>query len=285
MPHHQSAHHHSGEYENEHEQMGQQQHGHQESHQQDGHQQSSHKKHYGGRTKAKGIENYSVWKGTPISYVAQTLQQDRSPHINLKFSDGSKDHEANINVASTDADPDLVYWLHRQWHHPITKGLTSLQDGVHKITASEPGSGLSLDFLRTKPALLTLSAGRVLPNNKSGPNNDILDQLKPILDDAIQAKAKVYIFGADYGQGIDDVHMNQGSSPEYANAVGEDGAIIFHYQGGDDHYEAVFLAFASQSVPTNDQTGAAEQGGQELAQIAQGTGSQGGSSSHQQGGS
>jgi uncharacterized protein YukJ len=155
------------------------------------------------------IKNYGVWKGTPVSYKAQTLKQDRSPHINLKFDggEGNREHEANINVASTDKDHDLVYWLHRSWHHPLTKTLTHIQDGFHRAETSD-GTGLSLDYVRTKPQVLDFSAGCVLPNYEKGPNNDILDQLEPILNDAIKEKAKIYIFGSEYsdqGGGIHDM--------------------------------------------------------------------------------
>ncbi|TKA22105.1 hypothetical protein B0A50_08359 [Salinomyces thailandicus] len=217
------------------------------------------------------IKDYGVWKGIPQSFTSQTLQQDDSPHITLKFSDGSdKTREADINVASTSADHRLVYWLHRQWHHPITKTLTSLDQGFHPATADNgSGTALSLDYIRTKPALLDLSEGRVLPNSQSGPNNDILDQLKPILNDAIKDEANVYVFGSDYGTGIHDVHMNQGNDASFGNAVGKDGALIFHYKS-DGHFEAVFLAFADQRVPT-DGEGKPEGDAQALAQVAKGT--------------
>lgn len=225
---------------------------------------------------SSGIKDYGVYKGTPTSFDAQTLQQDSSPHIYLKFNDGSStEKEAAINVASTDSDHRLVYWLHRTWSHPLTTTLTPLANG---FTAGSTSASLRLDFLRTTPALLTLAEGRVLPNSASGTNNDILDQLEPILNDAISAKAAVYIFGSNYGTGIDDVHMNQGSGPQYDNAVGSDGALIFHYPT-DGHWEAVFLAFASQEVPTNDTTGAAESGATALADIAKGTAASGASSS------
>ncbi|KAK5111672.1 hypothetical protein LTR62_004777 [Meristemomyces frigidus] len=216
------------------------------------------------------ISNYGVWKGTPTSFTAQTLEQDRSPHITLKFSDGSsKGKQAAINVASTDSDSRLVYWLQRQWNHPITTSLTPLADGFHKATGTDgTGAELSLDYIRTTPPLLDLSAGLVLQDTTPG-SGDILDQLEPILNDAISAQASIYIFGSSYGTGIHDIHMNQGSAPTYENAVGQDGALIFHYNDG--HFEAVFLAFASQSIPTDDQTGAAESGGQTLGTIAVGT--------------
>lgn len=175
------------------------------------HHQSHHKTHSHPRDKSesKGIKNYGCWKGTPISFTAQTLQTDKSPHIYLKFDDGSgTEKQAAINVASTDSDHRLVYWLHRTWAHPLTKTLTSLDDGFHKAQTQD-GTGLSLDFLRTKPQLIDLSVGRVLPETEPGAKNDILAQLEPILNDAIAAKAKIYIFGSDYSTGIDDVHMNQ----------------------------------------------------------------------------
>ncbi|KAL1592615.1 hypothetical protein SLS60_011031 [Paraconiothyrium brasiliense] len=238
-----------------------------------------------------GITDYGCWKGTPLSFTAQTLQQDQSPHITLKFTDGSGTREADINVASTDKDHDLVYWLNRQYNNPtFNQQLTSLSQGFHQATDAA-GQGLSLDYLRTKPALIDLSAGRVLPNSEEGANNDILDQLEPILNDAIKAKADMYLFGSDYGTGIHDsmhttahmtklprniltqplVHMNQGNESNFDSAVGKDGAIFFHYANDDSHFEGVFLAFATQEVPTDDTTGKPTANAQALSTIAKGT--------------
>ena len=77
----------------------------------------------------------------------------------------------------------------------------------------------------------------------------------------------MYIFGRNYGTGIDDVHMNQGNTGSYQNGVGIDGALIFHYGNGDGHWEAVFLAFAEQEIPTDDQTGKPASGAQALSSV------------------
>ncbi|KAJ4351129.1 uncharacterized protein N0V89_006468 [Didymosphaeria variabile] len=230
-----------------------------------------HNRHAHESATSSGIKDYGCWKGTPLSFTAQTLDQDKSPHITLKFSDGSGTREADINVASTDADHDLVYWLNRQYSNlTFTQQLTSLSQGFHQATDAA-GQGLSLDYLRTKPALIDLSAGRVLPNSEEGPNNDILDQLEPILNDAIKAKADMYLFGSDYGTGIHDIHMNQGNESNFESAVGNDGAIFFHYANDDAHFEGVFLAFATQEVPTDDSTGKPTADAQALSSIAKGT--------------
>lgn len=234
------------------------------------------------------IAHYGVWACTPTHYTAQTEKQDpKSPHIYLYFTDdssSSKKLEAAINVKSTDKDTRLVFWLNRNFSHPITEQLSKLDQGFH--LAQESGSTQNksthhsrhrhnrqdrrqtstlqgLDFIRTKN-LVDIKAGKVLPHDIPGPNNDILDDLDPILTDAINKKATAYIFGSSYGSGIHDIHMNQGSLPSYSNGIYEDGAVLFEFEDG--HWEAVFLAFASQKIPTNDQ-GEYESNSESLADI------------------
>lgn len=242
------------------------------------------------------ISHYGVWACTPTSYEAQTEKQDpKSPHIYLHFTDdssSSKKLEAAINVKSTDKDTRLVFWLTRDFTHPITEQLSNLDLGFH--LAQSQNSSLSkneshshghshirhhtsrhrhvrreqstlqgLDFLRTKD-LVNIESGEVLPDDAPGPNNDILDKLEPIISDAINKKATAYIFGSSYGSGIHDSHMNQGSLPSYSNGIYEDGALLFKFEDG--HWEAVFLAFASQKIPT-DSDGEAESNSKSLASI------------------
>jgi len=222
----------------------------------------------GDKSSTASSDQYGCWKGTPISYTGETLEQDSSPHITLKFSAGtSKTFEAQINVASTTKDTELVYWLHQNWTHPLTQTLSPLTVGFHEATTTD-GTGLSIDFLRTTPSLVTLSAGQIVQDSSTSGGNNILSELEPIIQDAISAKASVYIFGRDYGTGIDDIHMNQGNTGNFENDVGMDGALMF--QTGDQ-WTAVFLAFAEQEVPTNPSTGAPASGAKALETIAKGT--------------
>ncbi|KAJ5570146.1 uncharacterized protein N7459_009576 [Penicillium hispanicum] len=242
-----------------------------------------------------GISHYGVWACTPTSYEAQTVKQDpKSPHIYLHFTDdsaSSKKLEAAINVKSTDKDTRLVFWVTRNFTSTITQTLSDLNEGFHLAQSSSAGDSndsshdshgrshshrrhhrhsrreestlQGLDYLRTK-GLLDIESGQVLPSDVPGPNNDILDKLEPILTDAIDNKATAYIFGSSYGSGIHDIHMNQGSLPSYDNGIYEDGALLFKFDDG--HWEAVFLAFASQKIPTDDQ-GEAEPNSKSLADI------------------
>ncbi|PYH91142.1 hypothetical protein BO71DRAFT_401651 [Aspergillus ellipticus CBS 707.79] len=225
------------------------------------------------------IPHYGVWVGQPTRYDAQTEQEDpKSPHIYLYFKDDSssrREPEAAINVKSTDKDTRLVYWFDRNFTHPIVDQVASLDDGFHLLETSErkyrhyrhyrdeSASGLKgLDFVRTQ-GLVNIQEGTVLASEEES-DTDVLNKLEPILTDAINQKATVYIFGSSYGSGIHDVHMNQGSSPSYENGIYEDGALLFRFEDG--HWEAVFLAFASQKIPTNDK-GLPEEGSQTLASI------------------
>ena len=212
---------------------------------------------------------YGCWVGTPTSYTGQTLQQDKSPHIAIKFTSGSgsQTYEAEVNVASTSKDTELVYWMDNNWTHPLTTTLKSLPEGFNAASTTD-GTGLSLDFIRTSPALLSFPAGQVVQDDDSSDvANNILDKLEPIVKEAIAAKATMYVFGRSYGTGIDDIHMNQGNTGDYENAVGVDGALVFYY---NNKFQAVFTAFATQEVPTDDTTGAPTSSAKALDTIATG---------------
>jgi len=68
------------------------------------------------------------------------------------------------------------------------------------------------------------------------------------------------VFGFDPGNGIHDIHMNQGNAGQFKkdNGVWQDGGLLVSYPDG--HWSAVFLGFQSQAWHTNDQTGDAIDG-------------------------
>ena len=198
------------------------------------------------------VKHYGVWAAKPIRYDSE--RADRSPHIHLFFKDhpqARRELTAAINVKSLDRDSRLVFWLVRDFSHPLTSELQNLELGFQLIQQNDGLQGL--DYIRTPDLISDITTGEVLHHNVSGPNNDIIDKLEPILDDAIKQDATVYLFGSSFGSGIHDIHMNQGSLPRFDNGVGQDGGLLFQFSDG--HWEAVFLAFASQRIPTDDETG------------------------------
>lgn len=201
------------------------------------------------------LKNYGVWVGYPISYEAERAAQDsKSPHIELYYdtdADASKGKDrAAINVKSTTKDSRLVYWFYRDFKHPITSDLETLDVGYHDLPSDEKGG---LDYIRGN--LLQNDQGTLVESDVPGDNNDIIDYMSPILDNAISSKAKIYLFGSPFKNGIHDIHMNQGNDGSFAkdNGIYQDGGILIEFTDG--HWEAVFLAFAVQKIHTDDETG------------------------------
>ncbi|KAF9917219.1 hypothetical protein FBU30_000877 [Linnemannia zychae] len=212
------------------------------------------------------VPNYGVWVATPISFAVERHDL-RTPHIYLRFKNNPHStivFEAAINVKSLSAESRLVYWPLRNLDNSFTNNLKTLERGFNP---SPPGPGL--DYIRTDPPLFDIGQGRILEHNLPGPDNDIIDIVSPILRRAIMSDNTImYIFGSQYPRkdGIHDIHMNQGSLPRFDNGVGQDGGIFFYYPD-EDRWDAIFLAFASQKIPTNNNNGFPEVGSQELAYL------------------
>lgn len=208
---------------------------------------------------------YVVWKST-----AKKWNPTENPgHGHIKFDDGKTTHgrlwDAAVNVKSKSVDSRLVYWVNRDIpaSHPLIAPLADLPFGITR--GKNPGPP-GLDFLRgAAKGIIDISKGLLLHGTKPGPDNDILDFVNPILNQAVAAgkNADLYLFGEPYsdGMGIHDIHMNQGNKGKWAddNGVWQDGAIIIHFKDGSHdgkgHWEGIFLAFAVQTPETDAKGG------------------------------
>ena len=216
------------------------------------------------------IDNYGVWVGKPVRVSAERAEQDpRSPHIHLYYQNNennSEEFRASINVKSLSELSELVFWLIPNFQHSIVNELRSLKRGFQQIPSR--AGGVALDYIRGN--LMNLREGRILPHDLPGERNDIIDYVMPELQAAINRNATVYLFGEPYSdmKGIHDVHMNQGSAGRFAryNGVWQDGGIIIHFPD-ENRFAAIFLAFASQAVHTDDNTGNALPGSLNFAQL------------------
>jgi uncharacterized protein YukJ len=149
-----------------------------------------------------------------------------------------------------------VYWNNAKFTNPITSNLPQLSKGFTSLANAPTGSdGTRLDLLRG--GLETLTDGTVLSTSVPGANNDIVDDLTTIFNNAIEDKATVYLWGSQYVDsssvaGIHDIHMNQGDSGSFTNDNGtwQDGSFILQFSDG--HFEAVFIAFAEQYTQTDN---------------------------------
>jgi uncharacterized protein YukJ len=192
-----------------------------------------------------------------------------SPHYQIHLQDSAGLHyRAAVNVESAQAPSELLYLVDDDFHHPITASLPAPGSGWTPLP-SHPGAA-NLDYIRAN--LFDPAALRLLPPDAAGPDNDLAD----LLDHYVQRRANdpsvvAYVFGQRFGpeprtpdkvfgflpgNGIHDVHMNQGNSTAFTrdDGVWQDGGLLFHLRT-EQRWVAIFLAFQSQAFHTDDTTG------------------------------
>lgn len=209
------------------------------------------------------LKKYGVLKGKAID---TRNGQGSNPHFQVKVSDEDLFRIA-INVKSQVEPSTVLYYENDNFNHPILKELVTLSFGFKELE-SRPG-GVALDFIRGN--LFDTTKMKLLPYDIPGPDNDLNELLHKYVEKAVAMESsEIYAFGQRWGpetqrdkyfgfkpgNGIHDIHMNQGNSSNWREDDGtwQDGGIIFHYPD-ENRWVAVFLAFQSQCFHTDDITG------------------------------
>lgn len=211
------------------------------------------------------LHDYGVLKGRPIN---KRLGAGRSPHYQVHMIDESTDYRIAINVKSKLSPSELLYIVDERFEHPLTQELPDFAQGFTNIN-SEPG-GSALDFIRGN--LFDPSKMVPLPHDIPGPDNDLNDKINHFVERAVgDSDAMIYAFGERWGpednikdkyfgfkpgNGIHDIHMNQGNVGKFVkdDGVWQDGGLLFHFPE-QNQWVGVFLAFQSQAWHTDDRTG------------------------------
>ncbi|HEU0253338.1 MAG TPA: DUF2278 family protein [Pyrinomonadaceae bacterium] len=211
------------------------------------------------------LKNYGILKGKAIEV---RLGAGQSPHYQVYIVDDTTDYRIAINVQSKLAPSELEYLIDDHFTHPLTALLEEMPLGFTHV-ASKPGSN-ALDFIRGN--LFDRTKMRPLPFNVPGLDNDLNEKIDGVMQRALADEdAEVYAFGERWGpeknkkdkyfgflpgNGIHDIHMNQGNVGSFVgdDGVWQDGGVIVHFptQG---QWVAIFLKFQSQAWHTDDKTG------------------------------
>jgi uncharacterized protein YukJ len=212
------------------------------------------------------LTGYGVLAGQVVDSRAEGGAD--SPHFQIKVRGGGTDFRVAVNVLSQQSPPELLFVADEAFSHPLVQTLPDLPDGFTAVPGQ--AGGVALDFIRGN--LFDRQAMRTLPATKPGPDNDLADKLGHYVSRAVaDPAARVYafgqrwgpeagvpdkIFGFSPGNGVHDVHMNQGNSGRFRgdDGVWQDGGLLLHYPG-QDQWVAIFLAFQSQAWHTDDQSG------------------------------
>jgi uncharacterized protein YukJ len=180
-------------------------------------------------------------------------------HLHLSLDVNGAMWDTAVNVGTDDASDLLKYKIVEGFKNPIAETMRGALGAVD-LTGTQ---GLpALDFLR----------GGILDGTGAWSVSDVLTdgaaqkqppaRLAQLLGQAFQGKNDVYVFGRFYseGNGIHDVHMNQGSRGRFIhrpggdgndhNDIWQDGALMIDFGAGG--WVAYFSAFTGQTVPTDD---------------------------------
>jgi uncharacterized protein YukJ len=205
---------------------------------------------------------YGVLKGT----VTGHLRDADDDHYQILVSAGNNMFRIAVNVHSSLNPPDLLFQTLTSLPSPLTQGLTALAPGF-KTLPSKPG-GIAQDFVRG--GIVKVDKFKVVPGDTPGADNDLKDTMETAVVAAVdQEGSLIYALGARFGpetkkdkyfkftpgNGMHDIHMNQGNDRGHAKDDGifQDGCLVFEYPNGK--YRAFFMAFQSQSFQTDDKTG------------------------------
>ncbi|MEZ4670903.1 MAG: DUF2278 family protein [Anaerolineae bacterium] len=213
------------------------------------------------------LKTYGVLKGRPLAAVPEF--EAESPHYQVHMLAANVHYRIAINVKSnSDTNSELQYFVDSDFQHPLTQQLPNMSEGFTKLSSST--GGLALDFIRGN--LFDLPQMRTLPFNVPGPDNDLNELIDAQIQRAIQdPNAVIYAFGERWGpeankpdkvfkfnpgNGIHDIHMNQGNDKSHAgdDGVWQDGGLVIHFPTAN-RWIAVFLKFQSQAIHTDDRTG------------------------------
>jgi uncharacterized protein YukJ len=211
------------------------------------------------------LSSYGVLSGQVVD--ARREDGSDSPHYQIHLVDTAGVHfRVAVNVESAQAPSELLYLVDEDFRHPLTASLPDAGAGWTPLP-SKPGAA-NLDFIRAN--LFDPAAMRLLPPDAIGPDNDLADLLDHyVLRAKNDPRSAVYVFGERWpsepgtrdkvfgflpGNGVHDVHMNQGNSSRFVrdDGVWQDGGLLLRI---DDRWVAIFLAFQSQSFHTDDVTG------------------------------
>ena len=214
-----------------------------------------------------GRDVYCLLRGRP---AALALDDDASPHIEIKVETEDGWHRVAVNARSGDPPHDLLYCAIEPFKHRMTRLLPLMPEGRTPLRGRL--RALGLDY--TRDGFVNRARMRVVPYRLAGPENDLRELLGKALGRAVRAKdATLYAFGEGWGpergrpdlyfgfepgQGLHDVHMNQGSKGRHRgkNRARQDGGLLIHF-ADEDRWIGIFLAFQTQSWRTDPRNGRA----------------------------
>jgi uncharacterized protein YukJ len=200
-----------------------------------------------------------------------------NPHFQILINADGVKYRASVNAKSNAFPSELLYLAIDNFEHPMTDMLEQLPIGYSDLPRNRDSG--ALDYIRAN--LFDAAQMHKLPFDKPGPDNDLNEKLDAYMQRAAKEihvhpetreahypvlyaigepwgpeRISDKIFGFLPGNGIHNIHMNQGNMPKWQrdDAIWQDGGLIIYYPAREQ-WTAIFLAFQTQSFHTDDGTG------------------------------
>ena len=189
------------------------------------------------------LKNYGVLVGRVVDSRAEGGAD--TPHYQVHVRAADIDYRIAVNVKSSDSPSELLYLVDEHFRHPLHRADCRPGRRASRIVPSEP-AGVALDFIRGNlfdrarhaAAARRPCRGRTTtwatswPTTSSGPAADA----GPVVyafgerwgpEDGKPDK----IFGFQPGNGVHDIHMNQGNDRPVRSddGVWQDGGLLLHF--------------------------------------------------------
>lgn len=185
-------------------------------------------------------------------------------HFHLSASNGGH-YDVAVNILSQD-NSEVLFLVDKAFVPSQAAQLLTLNEGFRRVSSA--ADDLGLDYTAQK--LVKRKDMKLLPKGLAAGDGELHDDLSDLAQRASAAGAEVYAFGIGFGNpaanpffhfkpdyGLHDVHMNQGNTLDSGhsrdNGRNHDGALLVYFPD-DQHWEAVFVAFQSQTWD-NDERG------------------------------
>lgn len=193
------------------------------------------------------------------NYTNYTREQGQWLHVDMNIDTGEGVYQAAVDV--NEPNGQFQYQILDKLDASLFTVVSSLPNGWHSL-ASNPTSG-AIDYARS-PILqrpigcLSLVFGflnSIFGSNVQTWNNVTGDEAGNALVALITGSSKVFAFGAPYtsGNGVHDVHCNQGDPPgsfQALDGIWQDGCVFAIKSDGS--LSAYLGKFSTQSLNTNN---------------------------------
>ena len=208
------------------------------------------------------LATYGVLKGTVVGH----LRDADDDHYQILVQAGKTLHRiaSNVKSAAPKAPSTVLFVSATSLPKSLIDALLKLDLGYKKLPSK--AGGVALDYVRS--GIVKTGSMKPVPPDAPGADNDLKDVLEASIVRAMKEEGSIiYALGAKWGpekgkpdqyfkftpgNGIHDIHMNQGNTGKYKkdNGTYQDGALFIQYP--QDKWRAFFFAFQSQSFRTDN---------------------------------